>query len=81
METRKIKFVGVDDWNRPVFKVLEKGYYISDLENLFALDVSDADIKVFYSGKKLSDVLTYHGNSFDSEPEGSKLKELNFVII
>ena len=81
METRKIKFVGIDEWNRPIFKVLDKNYYISDLNNLFPLDVSEIDIKVFYSSKKLSEILTYHGQIADCEPMGDKLKDLNFVII
>lgn len=80
-QVRKIKFVGIDEWNRPIFKVLEKNYYISDLENLFPLDISEADIKVFYSNKKLSEVLTYHGATANCEPMGDKLKDLNYVII
>lgn len=80
-QVRKIKFIGIDGWNKPIFKVLEKNYYISDLENLFPLDTSEIDIKVFYSNKKLSEILTYHGKTFDCEPMGDKLKDLNYVII
>lgn len=81
MKKRKIKFEGIDAWNRPVFKVIEKKYYISDLENLFSFDVSKKEIKEFYNNKKLSNILTYHGTYFDSEPMGNKLKDINFQIV
>ena len=78
---RHIKFIKIDGWNRPIFKVLEKEYYISDLENLFPIDTPESKIKEFYKDKDLCDVLTYHGSKADCEPMGNKLKEFNFVIV
>lgn len=78
---RHIKFIKIDNWNRPIFKVLEKEYYISDLENLFPMDTSESKIKEFYKGKKLCDVLTYHGSKADCEPMGNNLKDFNFVFV
>lgn len=34
MKELKLTFIGIDDWNRPVFQD-EKGRYFGDTENLF----------------------------------------------
>lgn len=80
-QTRFLKFITIDDWNRPIFEVLEKKYYVSDLNNLFDWNTSELEIKSFYKDKDLSKVLTYHGSSKDCEPMGNQLKEFNFVIV
>ena len=38
MKEFNIKFVGIDDWNRPVFKVEDKDVYFGDV-NRFVLKV------------------------------------------
>ncbi len=78
---RHIKFIKIDDWNRPIFKVLEKEYYISDLNNLFPLDTPEAKIKEFYKDKDLCLLLTYHGSRADCEPMGNQLKDFNFIFV
>ena len=71
----KIKFVGIDDWNRPIFKGEGKKYYLSDVNNLFDYDATDEQVKEFYKDKvPLNSYITYHGRSIDDEPNGGKLK-------
>ena len=71
----KIKFVGIDDWNRPIFKGQGKKYYLSDVNNLFDYDATDEQVKEFYKDKdNLRELLTFHGYSVDSEPNGGMLK-------
>lgn len=74
-QKRLVKFVGIDDWNRPIFKVLEKNYYLSDLHNLFDYGTTEEQIKEFYKDKELNRHLTYHGRSKDCEPEGYSMQE------
>ena len=81
MEKRHIKFIKIDGFNRPIFKVLEKDYFISDLNNLFPMNTTEAKIREFYKDKDLCKVLTYHGSRADCEPRGNELKpfEITFV--
>lgn len=78
---RHIKFIKIDGYNRPIFKVMERGYYISDTGNLFPADTTEDAIKEFYKDKNLNEVLTYHGSRVDCEPEGNALKGFNFVFV
>jgi hypothetical protein len=50
-EIREAKFIGVDEWNRPIFKVInvEKQYFLSDVENLFDLGTKEEEILKFYA--------------------------------
>lgn len=80
-EKLKIKFVGIDYWGRPIFKPVEKNYYLSDVNNLFNEGTSEQEIKEFYSqAKSLNDHITYHGRVIDTDPNGIPLKpELELV--
>ena len=69
-----VKFVRVDDWNRPIFKVEGKKYYLSDTGNLFDYGAKEEEIKEFYKDKNLRDLLTFHGYCIDCEPSGGRLK-------
>lgn len=77
-EKRQIKFVRVDEWNRPVFEVIGKNYYLTDVNNLFSECATEQEIKDFYS--KLEDTglekyLVFYGNSPDlTDPLGGSLK-------
>lgn len=76
-ETLKIKFVGIDDWGRPIFKPLNKNYYLSDTGHLFRSGDDEKTIKEFYAEMPfpLNKYITYHGSSFDSEPYGNEVEE------
>ena len=80
-QKRFVKFVYIDDWNRPVFKVLEKGYYLSDLHNLFDYGTTEKQIKDFYKDKELNRYLTYHGKIKDCEPMGCSMCEYNIELV
>lgn len=69
---RTLKFRGIDDFNRPVFKVLEKNYYIGSTDKLFSSDVKEKEVKEYF--KDRLGELIYFGESFNCEPEGTHLK-------
>lgn len=75
-EVLKIKFVTIDDWNRPIFKPIDesKHYYLSDVNNLFDYNTTEKQIKQFYEVDNLEEIITYHGRSIDTDPQGSCLK-------
>lgn len=76
-ELLKIKFVTIDDWNRPIFKSLDKSkrYYLSDVNNLFNYGTSEEQIKEFYKDlKPLREYITLHGICIDVDPHGGHLE-------
>lgn len=73
-EVLPIKFVRVDDWNRPIFKAEGKKYYLSDVNNLFDYGATEEQVKEFYKDKdNLRELITFHGYSVDGEPNGGML--------
>lgn len=76
MKTIKIKFKGIDGWNRPVFKTLEAPYrYFGSVTTLFDYGVTEDDVL-----KKIDeDDLVYFGNSFDCEPMGTDSGNIEIV--
>ena len=61
----KIRFVGIDDWNRPVFKGTHS--YYGSVNKIFNYDVSWEEIKNSVTEKDL----VYFGESFNCEPCGN----------
>lgn len=51
MKELKLTFIGIDDWNRPVFQD-EKGRYFGDTENLFNYGTGKEEVYNFYKNKK-----------------------------
>ena len=83
-EVLEIKFVTIDDWNRPIFKPIDesKHYYLSDVGNLFDYGTTEEQIKDFYKdvSDHLGDYILYHGRYIDTDPNGVQLKyELRLV--
>jgi hypothetical protein len=79
-EIRTIKYRGIDDFNRPVFKVLEKKYYIGSTSKLFSHDVKESEVINYF--KDNINQLEFFGHSFNCEPEGGKLKDnIKLVIV
>ena len=75
----KIKFIGIDEWSRPIFKPVDKSknYYLSDVNHLFPENASIDEIKEFYkdvSDNRLKEFITYHGREIDTDPMGAELK-------
>jgi len=73
----EVKFIGIDDWNRPVFKDIEKESYYGSLNTLFGYDATeDIVLKTV-----LSTELLLFGNSFNCEPWGDKpATEISIVL-
>jgi len=61
----KVKFVGIDDWNRPIFKDDKKNYYGST-DILFDYDETEGNVLERVEAKDL----TFFGNHFGCEPMG-----------
>lgn len=76
---RTLKFRGIDDFNRPVFKVLEKSYYMGSTNKLFSHDTNPKEIVKYFKNHK--DDLIFFGYSFGCEPEGGKIKDTLKIII
>lgn len=67
----QIKYVGIDSWNRPVFKLLNnsKDYYYGSVNTLFGLDATEEQVR-----KKVDiSEIVYFGTTFDCEPEGTSI--------
>lgn len=62
-----IYFVGVDEWNRPVFKCDSNKLYYCDTEHLFDYDVKENEIVEQYKRIGTS-TICYKGTQFNSEP-------------
>lgn len=79
----EIEFVRVDDFNRPVFKPVDKRkkYFLADLSHLFDYDTKEEEIIKFYKDfDDLNKFIVFKGYSVDAEPEGNEIiKELRLV--
>ena len=62
-----VKFYGIDSWNRPIFKQIDKKSYYGSFNKLFTRETEEEILKEI----KASD-LTWFGTTFDCEPYGSK---------
>jgi hypothetical protein len=76
MKTVKIRFAGVDSWNRPVFKSIDKpGRYFGSVIELFDMGATESDVLA----KIGEDDLVYFGDCFDCEPMGSASGNIEIV--
>ena len=63
----KIKFVGIDSWNRPIFKNIKCESFYGSTDILF--NYGDTEEKVL---EKVSEKdITWFGNKFGCEPMGT----------
>lgn len=71
-----IKFKGVDDWNRPVYKVQDLEVYIGDTDNLFNWGDSKETIDAFYKKDDNIKCLCIFGSTFNKhDPLGTNIKK------
>lgn len=79
----EIKFRGIDDWNRPVFKVAGEKYsslHFGSTNKLFNNDDSVGIINDYF--KDHIEELEYFGDHFNCEPHGGMpFKGLELKII
>ena len=68
MKNEKITFVGIDSWNRPIFKSVDfPRKYFGATDVLFSYNVDEPEVLSRIS----TEDLTYFGNEFGCEPMGT----------
>ena len=67
----QVQFYGIDDWSRPVFKVVDKKLFIGSVDHL--VDYGDTEEEIFNYFKDNLNELVYFGTTFNCEPDGSKI--------
>ena len=75
----KLKFYGIDNFNRPIFKNIEKKQFYGSTDKLFNHNVDVNEVLKIVDEKDL----TYFGKSFNCEPLGISINseiEIEFVI-
>jgi hypothetical protein len=80
----KIKFEGIDDWHRPIFRQLKSNIRYGDVNNLFSYSEIEGDkwnkfIEMYK--EKPSAYLEYFGTQFNCEPNGGLPKNITLEII
>ncbi len=74
-----LKFVGVDSWNRPVFKDINTKYYYGSTNKLFSYEAEKAKVVKYF--KQHPEELEYFGSHFDCEPMGGLNEGVKFEFI
>ena len=77
-----IKFRGIDDWNRPVFKSTMSNIYFGDVNKLWVykeLGENNDIINTYY--KQHIEELEFFGTSFNCEPHGGLPSHYKLNII
>jgi len=72
----KVKFVGIDDWHRAVFKDDKKNFYCT-LDELFSYGYSEQQVIDRIS---CPEDIVYKGSSFDSEPMGTRVPGIEIIL-
>ena len=81
-ETIRIKFVGIDSWNRPVFKAINReNFFVGDTGRLFEYHATEKEVLRRYGDDDLSKRLVYLGSHFDCEPEGLPLDTAKIEVV
>jgi len=79
----EIKFRGIDDWNRPVYKVVGdkfKTLHFGSVNTLFDYETTAETVNEYF--KDHTDELEFFGEHFNCEPHGGRLfKGLELKII
>lgn len=72
-----IKFAGIDDWNRPGYKILGLKVYLGDTDNLFNWEATKEEVDEFYKKDDNIKCLCIFGSTFDKDhdPLGTSVKE------
>lgn len=72
----RVQFRGIDGFNRPVFKSLDKPRtFYGDVYNLFGYEATEAEVLA----KVTADDLCYFGSRFGCEPYGTPVNNLEIV--
>lgn len=84
VKTFNVKFVGIDDWGRPVFKIEDKKVYFGSTVTLFpnksiAPNNTDEEISNYFRDN--TDELELFGERFNCEPHGGHASNWKFNIL
>ena len=71
----KIKYEGIDDWNRPVFKDINSENRFGSVEILFPYWETEKSVLEKISEKHLC----YFGKCFDGDPMGGIVKGIKII--
>jgi hypothetical protein len=74
-EKIKLKFVGIDSWNRPVFKSPTEKKYFGDVNQLFNYEATETEV---LKNVTIYD-LCYFGDHFGCEPMGSDVPDQYYI--
>ncbi len=69
----RLKFRGIDSWNRPVFKDIDSNRYYGFTLKLFSMCANEEEV-INYAKNNLKDI-EYFGTSFGCEPHGGNLSK------
>lgn len=76
----EIKFKGIDSWNRPIYKVIDKNVYLGSVCTLFDYSIDKSEIDNYFKDN-LSELCIF-GDTFDCEPLGTDIKkDINLIIV
>jgi hypothetical protein len=73
---KKVQFVGVDSFNRPIFKSMTDKAHYGSTETLFSYDATESEVLAKIDANGLS----YFGTRFDCEPMGTKPQQPLVII-
>lgn len=76
--THTIKFTGIDNYGRPVYKVVDKAIYYGSADTLFHDEADQVEVDLYF--KDNSDELEYFGTHFGCEPNGGRPENLILKI-
>lgn len=78
----ELKFEGIDDWNRPVFKEIDSKIRYGDVNKLWTYEeCGEKNEKVIDYYKNNIDALEYFGTSFNCEPHGGNPYKSKLTIL
>lgn len=73
---KKVQFMGIDSFSRPIFKSMTDNALYGSTETLFSSDATESDVL-----EKVGAIdLTYFGSRFDCEPMGVKPQQALVIV-
>lgn len=76
---KQIKFRGIDNFNRPVFKVIDKNEYYGSVVVLRDYDADPKEVSEYF--KERMHELEYFGTHFNCEPHGGMPNNITLEIV
>ncbi|MDA0145967.1 hypothetical protein OCT63_17210 [Vibrio sp. RW] len=73
---KKVQFVGIDSFNRPIFKSMTDKAHYGSTETLFSYDATESEVLEKVGANDLS----YFGSRFDCEPMGVKPQQPLVIV-